>query len=214
MNLKSWDISTHPPRIVRWLRRRFVNRACGFSFVANPQMFPNKNAGDEEDEKGRDEREYKRCASAFRCPWLVIGSVPPVDSITISDQTTPVLMWTDATFEIGMLSSFDPNSRDLVRITRCGLTTIRVGKKKLPCVQRDAAKVSEGEGSVGVIDSLGDLAIESLSELGSIARSHNHPMAQFFTPTPARLFARPRCILRSGWPKKSAFRAGQTGRTP
>src|SRR5579862_474876 len=91
-----------------------------------------------------------RWASAFRCPWLVIGSVPPVDSITISDQNTPVLMCTDATFEIGMLSSLLPNRRDLVRITRWGLTTILVGKKKFPCVHREAENVSAGEESIGL----------------------------------------------------------------
>src|ERR1700739_4258645 len=89
-----------------------------------------------------------RCASRFRCPWLVMGSVPPVDSMTISYQKTPVEMCTEATFEIGMLSSLLPNSRDLVRITRCGLTTSLVGKRKFPCVQRDAEKVSAGEESI------------------------------------------------------------------
>ncbi len=79
-----------------------------------------------------------------------MGSVPPVDSITISDQTTPVEMCTDATFEIGMLSSLLPNNRDLVRITRCGLITSLVGKKKFPCVHRDAEKVSAGEESIPV----------------------------------------------------------------
>jgi hypothetical protein len=77
-----------------------------------------------------------------------MGSVPPVDSITISDQKTPVEMCTEATFEIGILSSFDPNSRDLVRITRCGLTTSLVGKKKFPCVHREAVKVSAGDESI------------------------------------------------------------------
>src|SRR5579859_1137361 len=89
-----------------------------------------------------------RRASFLRCPWLVMGSVPPVDSMTISDQKTPVEMCTEATFEIGMLSSLLPNSRDLVRITRCGLTTSFVGKKKFPCVQREAEKVSAGEESI------------------------------------------------------------------
>src|ERR1700733_5712333 len=79
-----------------------------------------------------------------------MGSDPPVDSITISDQKTPVEMWTEATFEIGMLSSLLPNSRDFVRITRCGLTTTLVGKKKLPFVKRDALNVSAGEESIGL----------------------------------------------------------------
>src|SRR5438270_1713056 len=62
----------------------------------------------------------------------------------------PVLMCTEATFEIGMLSSLLPKNRDLVRITRCGLTTRRVGNRKFPCVQREAEKVSAGEESIGL----------------------------------------------------------------
>src|SRR5256885_2383792 len=53
-----------------------------------------------------------RCASVLRCPWLVMGSVPPVDSMTISAQKTPVEICTEATLEMGMLSSLEPNSRD------------------------------------------------------------------------------------------------------
>src|SRR6478752_2885189 len=91
-----------------------------------------------------------RCASALRCPWLVMGSVPPVDSMTISAQKTPVEICTEATLDMGMLSSLEPNSRDFVRTTRCGLTTILVGKKKLPRVQREAANVSAGDESIAV----------------------------------------------------------------
>src|ERR1700686_761417 len=91
-----------------------------------------------------------RCASALRCPWLVMGSVPPVDSMTISAQKTPVEMWTEAIFEMAMLSSLLPNIRDFTRLTRCGRATRRVGKKKLPCVQRLAEKVSAGEESIGL----------------------------------------------------------------
>jgi hypothetical protein len=97
-----------------------------------------------------------------------MGSVPPVDSITISDQNTPVLMCTEAIFDIAMLSSLLPKSRDFTRETRCGLITSFVGKKKFPCVQRDALNVSAGEesmlesGGVAIaIESLNHLAIES-----------------------------------------------------
>src|SRR5579864_2603697 len=79
-----------------------------------------------------------------------MGSVPPVDSMTISAQKTPVEICTEATLEMGMLSSLEPKRRDLVRITRWGLTTILVGKKKLPRVQREAAKVSAGDESIAV----------------------------------------------------------------
>src|SRR5579872_640250 len=89
-----------------------------------------------------------RCASFLRCPWLVTGSVPPVDSITISDQNTPVLMCTEAIFDIAMLSSLLPNRRDLTRDTRWGLITSFVGNRKLPCVHRDALNVSAGEESI------------------------------------------------------------------
>ena len=91
-----------------------------------------------------------RWASALRWPWLVMGSVPPVDSTTISDQNTPVEMWTDAIFDMAMLSSLLPNRRDFTRLTRCGLITSRVGKKKFPCVHRLAEKVCAGEESIGL----------------------------------------------------------------
>jgi len=73
-----------------------------------------------------------------------------VDSTTISDQNTPVEIWTDATFDMAILSSLLPNSRDLTRATRCGLTISFVGKKKFPCVHRLAANVSAGELSIGL----------------------------------------------------------------
>ena len=58
-------------------------------------------------------------------------------------------MCTDAIFEIAMLSSFDPKNRDLTRLTRCELMTSFVGKKKFPCVHREAEKTSAGEESIG-----------------------------------------------------------------
>jgi hypothetical protein len=58
----------------------------------------------------------------------------------ISDQNIPVLIKTDATFVIGMLSSELPKNRGLMRNTRSGPTSIRVGKRKLPRVQRLAVK--------------------------------------------------------------------------
>src|ERR1700722_18521288 len=97
-----------------------------------------------------------------------MGSVPPVDSIRISAHTTPVVMWTDATFEMAMLSSLLPNHRDLIRLTRVGLTTMRVGKRKLPCVQRLAVKVWPDGSAAG----------------------------DGVTPIPKHLSARPRCIPR------------------
>src|SRR5579864_7531471 len=71
-----------------------------------------------------------------------MGSVPPVDSMRISDHNTPVEMCTEATFDMAMLSSLLPKNRDFTRLTRTGLTTMRVGKRKLPCVQRLAEKLS------------------------------------------------------------------------
>ena len=94
----------------------------------------------------------------------MIGSVPPVDSITISDQNTPVEICTDAIFDIAMLSSLLPNIRDFTRDTRCGLTTSFVGKRKFPCVHLDAVNVSAGEESI--VDSGGeDMVIELFSHL-------------------------------------------------
>ncbi len=54
----------------------------------------------------------------------------------MSDQIRPVEMLTDATFEIGMLSSLDPIRRGLTRATRSRLTSIRTGNQKLPRVRR------------------------------------------------------------------------------
>ncbi len=86
-----------------------------------------------------------RNASALRWPWLIIGSVPPVDSITMSDQKIPVEIFTEATWEIEMLSSLLPNKRFFTRLTRSGPTSMRVGNHRFPRVQRLALKVSPGK---------------------------------------------------------------------
>ena len=65
-----------------------------------------------------------------------MGLLPPVESILISDQSIPVLISTEATLVMGILSSELPKNLGLIRNTRSGLTSIRVGKKKLPRVQR------------------------------------------------------------------------------
>src|SRR5882757_6261372 len=65
-----------------------------------------------------------------------MGLLPPVESILISDQSIPVLINTEATLVMGMLSSELPKNRGLIRNTRSGPTSIRVGKRKLPRVQR------------------------------------------------------------------------------
>src|ERR1044071_4859380 len=75
-------------------------------------------------------------ASALLWPWLRIGLLPPVESMRMSDQNTPVLISTDATLVMGILSSALPKNRGLIRSTRSGPTSIRVGKRKLPRVQR------------------------------------------------------------------------------
>src|SRR5258708_1306573 len=86
-----------------------------------------------------------RIASRLRCPWLVMGSAPPVESILICDQIIPVEICTEATCEIAILSSVLPNMRGFTRLTCSGLTTMRVGKKGLPRVHRLAAKCAPGE---------------------------------------------------------------------
>ena len=80
------------------------------------------------------------------------GSVPLKDSMRMSAKTMPVEMWTEATLEMAMLSSLLPNQRDFTRLTRCELITSRVGKRKLPLVQRLAVDMGlwyAGGGSVG-----------------------------------------------------------------
>src|ERR1700674_482748 len=93
-----------------------------------------------------------RSASALRCPWLVIGLLPPAESIRISDHTTPVAICTEATCGMEMLSSLLPKILDLTRLTRNGPTTILVGKKKFPLVKRLAVKVSVCEEIGSVMD--------------------------------------------------------------
>jgi hypothetical protein len=127
-----------------------------------------------------------RCASRLRCPWLAMGSAPPVDSITISDQSMPVEMCTEAIFDMAMLSSFAPNSRDLIRITRSGLMTSLVGKRKFPCVKRLAVKVSDEEESGG----LGAAANRSNPDVAQ-SQLPNYKMTQlqnFYTHSSAPFF--------------------------
>jgi len=64
----------------------------------------------------------------------------------ISDQMIPVRICTDATCETAMLSSVLPNSRGLTRLTCSGLTTMRVGKIRLPRVHRLAENDSPAGG--------------------------------------------------------------------
>jgi len=54
----------------------------------------------------------------------------------MSDHNIPVLIKTEATLVMGILSSELPKNRGLIRKTRSGLTSMRVGKSKLPRVQR------------------------------------------------------------------------------
>src|ERR1700719_300038 len=119
-----------------------------------------------------------------------MGSVPPVDSMTISAQKTPVEMCTEAIFDMAMLSSLLPKNRPFTRETRCGLITSFVGNQKLPCVHREAEKISAGEESIGLRGWV--LKDQSRSEV----------TAQRLNPTkpiPARPSSRPRYSRRSGW---------------
>jgi len=86
-------------------------------------------------------------------------------------------MCTEATFEIGMLSSFDPNSRAFVRITRCGLMTSLVGKKKFPRVHREALKVSAGDESIVLIAAPAMNSISTRASLGD-EPGFNYPITQ------------------------------------
>src|SRR2546429_5207252 len=60
----------------------------------------------------------------------------------ISDQMIPVEICTEATLPMAMLSSLLQKRRGYTGLTCCGVTVIRVGKKRLPLVQRLAEKVS------------------------------------------------------------------------
>jgi hypothetical protein len=77
-------------------------------------------------------------------------------------------MCTDATFDMAMLSSLLPKKRDFTRLTRCGLTTSRVGNRKLPCVQRLALNVSVGPLSAAMFRPAG------------VAGRYTHSSAPFF----------------------------------
>src|SRR5437764_12990513 len=81
-----------------------------------------------------------------------MGLLPPVESMRMSDQNTPVLMSTDATLVMGILSSALPKNRGLIRKTRSGPTSIRVGKRKLPRVQRLALKTLLAVDVRGAVD--------------------------------------------------------------
>jgi hypothetical protein len=91
-------------------------------------------------------------ASALLWPWLRIGLLPPVESIRMSDHSIPVLINTEATLVMGMLSSELPKKRGLIRKTRSGLTSMRVGKRKLPRVQRLALKTLLAVDVKGAVD--------------------------------------------------------------
>jgi|SRR6185437_7232702 len=91
-------------------------------------------------------------ASALLWPWLRMGLLPPVESIRMSDQSIPVLIKTEATLVMGMLSSELPKNRGLIRKTRSGLTSMRVGKRRLPRVQRLALNTLFDTDVKGAVD--------------------------------------------------------------
>src|SRR5882724_607425 len=83
-----------------------------------------------------------------------MGLLPPVESMRMSDQSIPVLINTDATLVMGMLSSELPKNRGLILKTRSGPTSIRVGKRKLPRVQRLALNTLLALEITGAVDML------------------------------------------------------------
>src|SRR5437764_5791813 len=108
-----------------------------------------------------------------------MGSVPPEESIRMSDQIIPVEICTEATLPRAMLSSLLPNRRDFVRLTCCGVTTMRTGKNRLPLVQRLAMKVSE-VGRFGIYGILGEKSQPCGAALGAATGGHTHSKAPFF----------------------------------
>ena len=89
-----------------------------------------------------------------------MGSEPPEESIRMSDQNTPEEICTEATALIAMLSSVLPNNRGLIRLTRNGPTTIRVGKKKFPFVKRLALNTSSVERDEAAVSGMIDAPFE------------------------------------------------------
>src|SRR5580700_2848913 len=101
-----------------------------------------------------------------------MGFVPPDESIRIVDHTIPVEMCTEATCAMAMLSSLLPKRRGFTLLTCRAFATMRVGKNKLPLVQRLAMKVSSGVAFV--IDKSRGLTDPLLL----------HPLQSAFTPNP------------------------------
>ena len=62
-----------------------------------------------------------RRASDLVWPWLVMGFEPPEESMRMSDQISPVWIFTEATLLTAMLSSSAPMRRGLMRETCCGV---------------------------------------------------------------------------------------------
>ncbi len=112
-----------------------------------------------------------RRASSLRWPRLSMGSVPPLESIRIFDHINPVLMLTDATFDMAMLSSSEPSRRGLMRETRSGVISIRTGKKRLPAVHRLALKTCRSSGIRKVLVGLGRVELPT-SPLSGVRSSH------------------------------------------
>ena len=114
-----------------------------------------------------------------------------VDSIRISDHTTPVEIFTEATCEIEMLSSVLPNKRRFTRLTRSGPTTIRVGN------QSSLRPTACGK--------------SFLSRASAWTRGTRTEEA---TPIRARPSSKSRCSRRSGSRGISAFQPARRHRAP
>src|SRR5579871_2633191 len=121
-------------------------------------------------------------ASALLWPWLRMGLLPPVESIRISDQSIPVLINTEATFVMGILSSELPKNLGLIRKTRSGLTSMRVGNRKLPRVQRLALNTLLAVDVRGAVDM-------TLFYIEHSRNGLNAPSPDYWLPLPAMLFS-------------------------
>ena len=73
-------------------------------------------------------------ASALLWPWLTMGLLPPVESIRISDQSIPVLINTEATLVIGMLSLELPKNLGLIRTNSLWTDFNTRGEKEIAAV--------------------------------------------------------------------------------
>src|ERR1035437_6704044 len=139
----------------------------------------------------------------------------------MSDHKIPVEIFTDATWEVEMLSSLLPNRRLFTRLTRSGLTTMRVGNQKVPLVQRLARKLFTAR-TVGGLTTMRDgtqnfplgqrLAVKLSSEAAGLGLAGFG--AEAVIPIRARPSSRSIRSQRSGCRERPASQSARRPRAP